>query len=41
MTATLRSLLSLAPASRPRLALAVMLGAGTVLCGVGLMATAG
>ena len=41
MTATLRSLLSLAPASRPRLALAVALGAATVLCGVGLMATAG
>ncbi|MGZ8693960.1 MAG: thiol reductant ABC exporter subunit CydC [Gaiellaceae bacterium] len=41
MTARLRRLLSLADAPRPRVALAVGLGAATVLCGVGLMATAG
>ncbi len=41
MTGTLRRLLKLAGASRPRVALAVALGAATVLCGVGLMATAG
>ena len=38
---TLRRLLALADAPRPRVALAVALGAATVLCGVGLMATAG
>jgi ATP-binding cassette, subfamily C, bacterial CydC len=36
-----RRLLALAGASRPRVALSVGLGAGTLLCGVGLMATAG
>jgi thiol reductant ABC exporter CydC subunit len=36
-----RRLLELAPAPRPRVALSVGLGAATVLCGVGLMATAG
>ena len=41
MTATLRRLLSLARAPRPRVALSVLLGALTVVCGVGLMATAG
>jgi thiol reductant ABC exporter CydC subunit len=41
MTATLRRLLALAGAPRSRVALAVALGAATVLCGVGLMATAG
>jgi thiol reductant ABC exporter CydC subunit len=39
--ATLRRLLALTGGSRPRLALAVVLGALTVLFGVGLMATAG
>ena len=39
--ATLRRLLGLAAASRPRLALAAVLGALTVAFGVGLMATAG
>jgi ATP-binding cassette, subfamily C, bacterial CydC len=38
---TLRRLLKLAGAPRQRVALAVALGAATVLCGVGLMATAG
>lgn len=41
MTATLRRLLVLSDAPRPRLALAVMLGALTVLFGAGLMGTAG
>ena len=41
MIATLRRLLVLADAPRPRIALAVFLGALTVLFGVGLMATAG
>jgi thiol reductant ABC exporter CydC subunit len=41
MIATLRRLLALAGAPRARVALAVALGAATVLCGVGLMATAG
>jgi ATP-binding cassette, subfamily C, bacterial CydC len=41
MTATLRRLLSLAPAPRPRLALAVVLGVLAVTFGVGLMTTAG
>jgi thiol reductant ABC exporter CydC subunit len=39
--ATLRRLLRLAPASRTRLAIAVLIGALTILFGVGLMATAG
>jgi ATP-binding cassette, subfamily C, bacterial CydC len=39
--ATLRTLLALAAAPRGRVALSVVLGAATVLCGVGLMATAG
>ena len=38
---TRRRLLALAGAPRPRVALSVGLGAVTVLCGVGLMATAG
>jgi thiol reductant ABC exporter CydC subunit len=38
---TRRRLLALAGAPRPRVALSVGLGAATVLCGVGLMATAG
>jgi ATP-binding cassette, subfamily C, bacterial CydC len=41
VTVALRRLLSLAEAPRSRLALPVALGAATVLCGVGLMATAG
>jgi thiol reductant ABC exporter CydC subunit len=41
VTATLRRLLVLADAPRGRVALSVGLGAATVLCGVGLMATAG
>jgi thiol reductant ABC exporter CydC subunit len=41
MTATLRRLLTLADASRPRAALAAVLGALTVIFGAGLMATAG
>ena len=41
MTQTRRRLLALAGAPRPRVALSVVLGAATVLCGVGLMATAG
>src|SRR4249919_4025090 len=41
MTATLRRLLTLAEVPRARVALAVVLGALTVLFGVGLMATAG
>ena len=39
--AEVRSLMQIAPASRTRVALVVALGAATVLCGVGLMATAG
>ena len=38
---TLRRLLALVEAPRSRVALAVGLGAGTVICGVGLMGTAG
>jgi ATP-binding cassette subfamily C protein CydC len=38
---TTRRLLAFAGAPRPRVALSVGLGAATVLCGVGLMATAG
>jgi thiol reductant ABC exporter CydC subunit len=38
---TVRRLLALGDASSPRLALSISLGAATVLCGVGLMATAG
>ena len=41
MTATLRRLLALSDAPRARVALAVVLGALTVLFGAGLMATAG
>jgi ATP-binding cassette, subfamily C, bacterial CydC len=41
VTTTRRRLLALAGAPRPRVALSVGLGAATVLCGVGLMATAG
>ena len=41
VTTTLRRLLALADAPRPRVALSVVLGAATVLFGVGLMATAG
>ncbi len=41
MSGTLRRLLALAEAPRRRVVLAVALGAATVLCGVGLMATAG
>jgi ATP-binding cassette, subfamily C, bacterial CydC len=41
VTATLRRLLALADASRPRAALAALLGAMTVIFGAGLMATAG
>jgi thiol reductant ABC exporter CydC subunit len=41
VTATLRRLLTLADASRPRAALAALLGAMTVIFGTGLMATAG
>jgi ATP-binding cassette subfamily C protein CydC len=41
MTGTLRRLLALAEAPRRRVPMAVALGAATVLCGVGLMATAG
>ena len=41
MTATLRRLFALADAPRPRLALVAVLGATTVVCGVGLMSTAG
>jgi ATP-binding cassette, subfamily C, bacterial CydC len=41
VTSTRRRLLALAAAPRPRVALSVALGAATVLCGVGLMATAG
>ena len=41
MTATVRALLALAPVPRRRFAVAAMLGALTVLFGVGLMATAG
>ena len=37
----LRRLLAFADAPRPRVALVVGLGAATVLCGVGLMATSG
>jgi thiol reductant ABC exporter CydC subunit len=41
VTPTYRRLLALAAAPRARVALSVGLGAATVLCGVGLMATAG
>ncbi len=41
MTATLRRLLALAAARRARVMLTVWLGALTIACGVGLMATAG
>jgi thiol reductant ABC exporter CydC subunit len=41
VTTTRRRLLALAGAPRARVALSVGLGAATVLCGVGLMATAG
>jgi ATP-binding cassette subfamily C protein CydC/ATP-binding cassette subfamily C protein CydCD len=41
VTTTRRRLLALAEAPRPRASLSVALGAGTVLCGVGLMGTAG
>jgi ATP-binding cassette, subfamily C, bacterial CydC len=41
VSGTRRRLLRLAPAPRGRLALSVALAAATVLCGVGLMATAG
>jgi thiol reductant ABC exporter CydC subunit len=41
VTSTRRRLLALAAAPRPHIALSVGLGAATVLCGVGLMATAG
>ena len=41
MTGTRRRLLALAAAPRGRVALCVVLGAATILCGVGLMATAG
>lgn len=41
MTATLRRLLALTDASRPRAAVAALLGAMTVIFGMGLMATAG
>ena len=40
-TKTLRSLLALGEAPRSRVALAVALGSTTIVCGVGLMATAG
>src|SRR5262249_61316189 len=41
VTATRRGVLALVEAPRSRIALSVGLGAATVLCGVGLMATAG
>jgi ATP-binding cassette, subfamily C, bacterial CydC len=41
VTTTHRRLLALAGAPRPRVALSVGLGAATLLCGMGLMATAG
>jgi ATP-binding cassette, subfamily C, bacterial CydC len=41
VTTTHRRLLALAGAPRPRVALSIGLGAATLLCGVGLMATAG
>jgi thiol reductant ABC exporter CydC subunit len=41
MTRTLRRLLALADAPRPRVTLAIALGAATLVCGTGLMATAG
>ena len=41
MTGTLRKLLALGEAPRSRVALAVTLGSATIVCGVGLMATAG
>ena len=41
MTVTMLQLFRLAPAARRRFALAVLLGAATILFGVGLMATAG
>ena len=41
MNPTRRRLLAFAEAPRPRVALSIGLGAATVVCGVGLMATAG
>ena len=41
MTATVRRLIALAPPPWRRLGLSVLLGAAAVMCGVGLMATAG
>ena len=41
MTGTRRRLLALASAPRGRVAVSVALGAATIICGVGLMATAG
>jgi ATP-binding cassette, subfamily C, bacterial CydC len=41
VTATLRRLVALAPPPWARLALSVILGAAAVVCGIGLMATAG
>jgi ATP-binding cassette, subfamily C, bacterial CydC len=41
VTSTLRQLRSLAPAPRSRIAVTVLLGSLTIMCGVGLMATAG
>jgi ATP-binding cassette subfamily C protein CydC len=41
VTATVRRLLALAPPPWGRLALSVLLGAAAVVCGIGLMATAG
>ena len=41
MTVTLRKLAALAPPPWARLALSVLLGTAAVVCGVGLMATAG
>ena len=41
MTATLRRLVALAPPPWARLALSVILGAAAIVCGIGLMATAG
>jgi ATP-binding cassette, subfamily C, bacterial CydC len=41
VTATLRRLVALAPPPWARLALSVILGAAAIVCGIGLMATAG
>ena len=41
MTATVRRLIALAPPPWRRLGLSVLLGAAAVMCGIGLMATAG